>query len=393
MSGDGQQQQQPAQQPTKLAELKTDQHALAKKKPENFPQMLETWKGEIARALPRHLSADRMARVALTSFRNVPKLAECNPLSVFAAVLQAAQLGIEPGLMGEAHLIPYGDTCQLIPGYQGLIKLAKQTGQVVDIYAMAVRDKDKFRCTFGINRDLVHDPLAAKGGFPASLEARGEIIGFYAVAVFKDGTRTFVVMGKDEVDLTRDNSSGWQSAKRFNKEKKHPWHVHYEAMGNKTAIRRLCKMLPKSPELAQALALEETHDRGKAQNIDMGGVLDGSYAPSAYDDGDVIDVDAETGEIKQPHGQSQGQQQQQQPQGGRRGTGRAKNAGGNEGQQQQQPQQAQNNTGPSISDVLALVRAEKYEDATALVGGTGFSDIDRKEISVAIDRHKKGEDV
>lgn len=282
----------------KLKEAATGVVATTAKKeaPKDFPAMLTAWKGEIANALPKHMNPDRMARIALTCFRNVPKLAECNPKSVFAAVIQAAQLGIEPGLMGEAHLIPFKDTCQLIPGYQGLIKLAKQTGQVVDIYAMAVRDKDKFTCAFGLNRDIKHEPKAGKGGFPASLAERGDIIGVYAVAVFKDGTRTFVVLGKDEIDHIRDNSQGYKTAVKYGK-KDSPWIAFYEEMANKTAIRRLCKTLPKSPELAQALALEDTHNAGRAQNIDLKDALDGSYvAPSG---GDVIDVDQETGEVKE----------------------------------------------------------------------------------------------
>ncbi len=91
----------------------------------NFPAMLEQYKGEIARALPKHINPDRMARIALTAFRMTPKLAECDPRSVFAAVIQSSQLGLEIGLMGEAHLVPFGGQCQLIPGYTGLMKLAR----------------------------------------------------------------------------------------------------------------------------------------------------------------------------------------------------------------------------------------------------------------------------
>src|SRR5689334_17561934 len=77
------------------------------KDPTSFPGMLKAFAGEIARALPRHLNADRMARVALTCFRQNPQLAQCEPTSVFASVIQAAQLGLEPGLNGRAYLIPY----------------------------------------------------------------------------------------------------------------------------------------------------------------------------------------------------------------------------------------------------------------------------------------------
>lgn len=263
-----------------IQELKRENTAVATK-PKDFPTMLNAWKGEIAAALPKHLNADRMARIALTCFRQTPKLGECDPKSVFAAVIQCAQLGIEPGLMGEAHLIPFKDKCQLIPGYQGLIKLAKQTGQVVDIYAVAVREKDKFHVQFGTDRKLEHTPLTAKGGFPAGDKERGDIVGFYAVAVFKDGTRAFEVMGAEQVRAIRDGSSGYQAAKRFKKDS--PWDTHFEAMGKKTLIRALCKYLPKSPELAAAVALDDVAAAGKAQNIDLNDAISGeySYVPTA----------------------------------------------------------------------------------------------------------------
>ncbi len=356
--------------------------AVAKREqPKDFPAMLTAWKGEIANALPRHLSADRMARIALTCFRNTPKLAECKPTSVFAAVLQAAQLGIEPGLTGEAYLIPYKETCQLIPGYAGLIKLAKQTGQVVDIYAMAVREHDKFSCSFGLDRKLEHAPKAGKGGFPASQKERGEIIGVYAVAVFKDGTRTFVVMGKDEVDRIRDGSSGYQQAKRYDRLDKNPWHTHYEEMALKTAIRRLCKTLPKSAELAQALALEDAHNKGQAQNIDTTAVLDGSYTPPAGEIEDAEVIDETTGEIKKKD-EPQAQQPQQQPAEKaaepKPEAGRAKKAAAGV---------------PGIHDALRLVQAGKYDDARDMVKGDTFTQVDRAEVESCIKKHQGGAEV
>ncbi len=145
--------------------------------------MLERFKGEIARALPKHLSAERMARIALTAFRMNPKLSEVDPRSVVAAVIQSCQLGLQIGLMGEAHLVVFGSQCQLIPGYQGLVKLARNSGSVQDIYAHEVRINDKFDIVLGLNRSLIHEPLK-KNGFPASDDERGAIAGFYAVAVF-----------------------------------------------------------------------------------------------------------------------------------------------------------------------------------------------------------------
>lgn len=283
-----------------LKNLNRDTPAEAK---QGFPAMLEKFKGEIARALPKHINPDRMARIALTAFRMTPKLGECDPRSVFAAVIQASQLGLEVGLMGEAHLVPFGDQCQLIPGYTGLMKLARQSGLVQDIYAHEVHVNDKFTLKLGMERSLEHEPLTGLGGFPASDEERGEVVGFYAVAVFKDGFRTFVAMSRKEVEKIRDNSKGYQAAKRYKKES--AWDSDFTAMGLKTAIRRLCKFLPKSPELATALALDAASEQGKAQNLNLNDVIEGNYAPVVIDEetGEVLDADEKVGAKPDPTAQ------------------------------------------------------------------------------------------
>lgn len=276
--------------------------------PKGFPAMLEQFKGEIARALPKHINPDRMARIALTAFRMTPKLGECDPRSVFAAVIQSSQMGLEVGMMGEAHLVPFGNQCQLIPGYTGLMKLARQSGLVQDIYAHEVRMNDKFTLKLGMERSLEHEPLSTLGGFPVSEDERGEVAGFYAVAVFKDGSRTFVAMGRNEIEKIRDNSRGYQSSKRFKKES--VWDSDFTAMGLKTAIRRLCKFLPKSPELASALALDAAAEQGKSQNLNLNDIIEGNYAPVVDDEtGEVIEPKTETVKVVKPGGKTSGIQE------------------------------------------------------------------------------------
>ncbi len=271
-----------------------------------FPGMLEQFKSEIARALPKHLSADRMSRIALTAFRQTPKLAECDPRSVFAAVIQSSQLGLEVGLMGEAHLVPFGGQCQLIPGYTGLMKLARNSGMVTDIYAEAVRVNDTFSLKLGMSRDLIHEPLTAKGGFPASDEERGEVVGFYAVGVLKDGSRTFVAMGRAEVLRIRDGSKGYQASKKYKKESL--WDTDFTSMGLKTAIRRLCKFLPKSPELATALALD---DNAGKQKLSVDDAIQGVF--QAVEDEEVNTVTGEIGKAQNSNVTQMPQTQQRAP--------------------------------------------------------------------------------
>jgi recombination protein RecT len=263
-------------------------NSIGKKKEEtkevSFPAllMLPSVKKQIKDALPKHLNPDRMARIALTEYRRVPKLENCDPISILASVIQASQLGLEIGLGGEAYLVPFWNTkrqrneCQLIPGYRGLMKLGRQSGLVKDIYAHEVYLNDKFELKLGLERSLEHEPLKSQGGFPAPAEERGEIVGFYAVAILKDGTRTFIPMGVGDINKIRDDSEAYKYAVKKGYDT--PWISNYVDMGLKTVIRALCsKRLPQSAELSLAIAMDDLNSRNQSQNLDLKSVIDGSY--------------------------------------------------------------------------------------------------------------------
>ena len=224
---------------------------------------LEKMKPQLAMALPRHLTPDRLVRVAMTAAQNTPKLLECDRTSVYAAVVTCAQLGLEPdGVLGQAYLIPYGDKVQFIPGYKGLISLARNSGEVVSIGAHEVCERDEFRFAFGLHEDLHHVP--ARGD-------RGEITHFYAIARFRDGGHHWDVMTREEVDTIRDNSQGYRTAKRFAKNGaiNSPWAQHYVEMGKKTVIRRIAKYLPLSVQ--QTAAIPDAYDAGRHARLDVHG--------------------------------------------------------------------------------------------------------------------------
>lgn len=242
-----------------------------------FITLLTNHKGEIARALPKHMNADRLARIALTEFRKNPKLAECDPKSVFAAIIIASQLGLEPGLLGQAYLIPYKAECQLIPGYQGLIDLVRRTGQVKRIEAHVVREGDKFTYKTGLTTVLEHEPVMDK--------EPGDLILAYAVAEFTDGGFHVEVMSKFQIETIRNRSQGYKSAVQYNKD--HPWITDTEEMWRKTLIRRICKYLPKSPELMVAVGLDDAAQNGERQGLTI------DDAVAANWNGPVIDAEKE----------------------------------------------------------------------------------------------------
>lgn len=233
-------------------------------------------KKQIAAALPKNLTPERMTRVALSAVQRTPKLLECEPKSFLSCVMACAALGLEPdGLLGQAYLIPFGKTCTLVPGYQGLMKLARQSGEIASIDAHPVRHGDEFDYRYGADPYIKHVPAERKYTVSEKGEAvwdaawvPGPITHFYAVAKMKDGSVAFVVMPTWEVDQIRDGSQGYQAALKFDRDS--PWTTDYDRMGCKTAIRRLCKYLPASVEdnrLHRAIAMDERADRGIDQEV------------------------------------------------------------------------------------------------------------------------------
>lgn len=265
-------------------------------KPTTIHGFLTTYKNEIARALPKHMTADRMARIALTEFRKTPDLMKCDPATLFGAVIQCAQLGLEPGgAMGHAYLIPFenrkrGTTeVQFVIGYRGMLDLARRSGQIVSISAREVCANDHFNYRYGIDETVEHTP--AEG-------PRGELTHVYAVAKLKDGGVQFEVLTRSQIEDIRNDSQGYKTAIKLNRTES-PWIRHFTEMAKKTVIRRLFKYLPVSVEIQRAVGLDEAGEGGISQ--DNGYVIDGiSREVGDVETAPAESVDQETGEITGP---------------------------------------------------------------------------------------------
>ena len=227
-----------------------------------FPDFLKSYKNEIARALPRHLTADRMTRIALTEFRKNPLLAKCDPASLFGAIVICSQMGLEPGVFGQAWLLPFWNNnkkiyeVQLIPGYKGFIKLAKNSGEIKSLEARVVYQNDKFEVSYGHESKLVHVP---------NLDGdRGAMRLAYMYVEFKDGGHYFEVLTKGDIEGIKARS------KSRNKEGKlvGPWVTDEEPMWRKSAIRRGANYLNLSPEMVRAVELDDAGAMGESQRLD-----------------------------------------------------------------------------------------------------------------------------
>lgn len=216
----------------------------------------KSFQAQMALALPKSMTAERLTRIVMTECRKVPALMNCNQESFFGAVLQCAQLGLEPGsALGHCYLLPFGSgkardgrpNCQLIIGYRGMIDLARRSGQIVSINAYCVHEKDEFEYELGLHPDIHHKP--------SPLADRGPVTYVYAVAQLKGGGVQFEVMSRAEIEAVRTQSKAGTSG---------PWVSHWEEMARKTTVRKLFKYLPVSIEAVRAVEIDEKSDRGEA---------------------------------------------------------------------------------------------------------------------------------
>lgn len=214
---------------------------LAPKQHQAFTQLLAQNKKAIESVLPKHLTPERMLRLALVAANQNPKILECTPTSVIQCLVTASSLGLDvSGSLGSAYLVPYGKQCTLIVGYRGFLALIRRSGEIRTIEAHCVYEKDRFEYQLGLDPKLSHTPHMG--------EDRGECIAAYAIAWFKDGAYQVEVMSRHELDKIRNGSRAANSG---------PWVDHTDEMRRKTVTRRIAKWLPMSVDLQRATTFED----------------------------------------------------------------------------------------------------------------------------------------
>lgn len=222
--------------------------------PRSIATVLRDMAPEIQRALPKHMSGDRIARIAMTEIRKNNALARCAPESLLGSLLTASALGLEPGVNGECYLVPYKGQCELIVGYQGVAKLFWQHPLAKRLTAEYVCENDHFKFSKGLAMVLEHEPAT---------KDRGQIVGYYAVAELSTGALQFDYFTVEQIKALRGGVVGTKGVAD-------PEHW----MERKTALKQVLKLMPKSVELTQAVAVDETvGSMAVARNISQGAGL------------------------------------------------------------------------------------------------------------------------
>lgn len=228
---------------------KTQNKAVAEAKaPTTIKGAIIAMKDQIAKALPAVITPERFTRMVLTALSTNPQLQMCTTNSFMGAMMQAAQLGVEPNTpLGQAYLIPYKNKgqleCQFQLGYRGLIELAYRGGDVTDIQAHEVYENDIFEYEYGLHPNLIHKP---------ALSNRGNVVLYYAVFHTKSGGFGFYVMSKEDIQ---------NHAKKYSQAAKSqysPWTTNFDSMAKKTVLKQCLKFAPIKTDFIRGIAADET---------------------------------------------------------------------------------------------------------------------------------------
>lgn len=265
---------------------KTTGEIAAKGKPKTLSDYIKNMEGEIAKALPSVITPERFTRMTLTAVRTTPGLAECDKMSFLAAMMSAAQLGLEPNTpLGQAYILPFKNNkkgiieVQFQIGYKGLIDLAYRSGEVELVQAQCVYENDTFECEYGIEPKLKHIPADRN---------RGELVKVYAMFRTKSGGYGFEVMSVDDI---RQHASKYSKAYGSQYS---PWKTSFEEMAKKTVLKRVLKYAPLKSDFVKAIVQDGTIKNEISEDMysvpaEQADIIDTEYSS--------VVVDEQTGEV------------------------------------------------------------------------------------------------
>jgi recombination protein RecT len=249
-----------------------------------FSNFMDKLKPQMALALPKHLTADRMARLAMTAFSSSAQLQNCEPKSIAASIMTAGQLGLEPGINGAGFLVPYGRTCTFVPGWKGLVDLVSRSGRGTVFTGVIFKDQE-YTFLDGARRDLIiHNET--------DLDDPADITHAYAIGWVKDASMPIIELWRvTKITKHRD---------KYNKVgTKHYSYRDWEMYARKVPLLQVLKYMPCSIEVSNAIAISNAAESGRGATIENGVVIDMDDQPTTQHGASQSNgtVDKSTGEI------------------------------------------------------------------------------------------------
>jgi recombination protein RecT len=187
--------------------------------------------------LPVHVTPEQFTRTAANALVENSDLQFADKSSLVLALTRCARDGLLPDGR-EAALVVRKQKVSYMPMVDGVLKRARQSGQVANIVSKVVYDADEFK--YWVDERGEHIKHVPR------FEERGEIRLVYAFAKLTSGELVVEVMGRAEVDKVRATvtSSGKEGS---------PWVKWYDRMALKTVLHRLARRLPCAAEMFSLL--------------------------------------------------------------------------------------------------------------------------------------------
>lgn len=254
----------------------------------SFAGLIKRCAPQLQAVMPKGATPERLTQLAIATYKQTPKLAECSVQSILACCMKCAELNVEPNdILGNAYILPYFNNkthrmeAQFQLGKNGMLELVRRSKQVTTIRTQCVYEGDDF--------DYWEDETGVHFSFKPNLDADHEVKNLklvYMSCHLKDGGFVFLQMSKKEIDEIKERSKTSKSG---------PWVTDYAAMAEKTVIRRAFNrgLLPRSVEQANIVASDDS----TPVILDEEGnrLFEDPLAPEPTDV--PANVDAETGEI------------------------------------------------------------------------------------------------
>jgi recombination protein RecT len=218
---------------------------------------MDKYKGQIALALPKHISADRMVRLAMTAFSQNKALQGCDMHSIFASVIVASQLGLEIGVGGQGYLVPYKGKATFVPGWQGLVDLVSRAGRAT-VWTGAVYQGDKFDWALGDNPFVKHQPEGDADNWQ-------QITHVYAIGRVNGSQYPVIEVWTMERVMRHLNKYNKVGANHYALK---DGGQNMEMYARKVVLLQVLKYMPKSVEVQRAMDVANATDSGKNFTFD-----------------------------------------------------------------------------------------------------------------------------
>ena len=285
----------------------------------SFNNQLQTRAEQFKMVLPAHIKPEQFQRTVITAVQSDPELLKADRQSLLLACMKAAQDGLLPDKR-EAALVIFSTSTkqgnewvkvkqvQYMPMVFGLRKKILQSGEIsaieTNVVYRAELESGRFIYEGGTEAMLRHKPDLMLSDEQITDD---EIVAAYSVAVMKDGTKSFEVMRRSEINKVRQRSQTgatgqvgkFGSMKGKPIEPKGPWVDWFSEMARKTVMRRHSKTLPMSGDLIDVEARDEEIAARSTQALLGSAQADAPerLVPPTRDDAEEVPHDPETGEI------------------------------------------------------------------------------------------------